>query len=130
MENAEKRLLRWFSDLNGEGRAHLLAFAEFLHGRHSKAEPVISEPLAIPRPVEESVVKSIRRLAATYPMLDNSKMLHETSMMMSQHVMQGRPAAEVIDDLELLFRRHFERWSEERAVEAREEASAADGVGG
>ncbi len=117
MDADEKKLLKWFSALDDEGRGQLLAFAEFLHERRPQREPDTAEPLDIPRPTEESVVKAIRRLAETYPMLDNAKMLHETSMFMSQHVMQGRPAVEVIDDLELLFRRHFDQWREERAGE-------------
>lgn len=85
----------------------VLAFAEFLTQR---AEPVreMPPPVDIPRPDQESVVKAIKRLAATYPMLDRAKMLNETSILMTQHVMQGRDAVEVIDELEILFRRHYE----------------------
>ena len=124
MDASDKKLLKWFSALDGEGRGQLLAFAEFLHGRRPRA-PEVSVPVEIERPTEESVVKAIRRLSDTYPMLDRAKVLHETSMLMSQHVMQGRPAVEVIDDLELLFRRHFEDWNEERAEDAAA-ASAGD----
>ena len=117
MDASEKKLLKWFSALDGEGRGQLLAFAEFLYGRRPKA-PEVTAPVAIPRPLKESVVKAVRRLSETYPMLDRAKVLHETSMLMSQHVMQGRPAVEVIDDLELLFRRHFDDWSEEQAEDS------------
>ena len=88
--------------------AQLLEFAEFLHARHAVA-PVSQEPLTIPRPMQESVVKAIRRLADTYPMLDRGRMLNETSALMTAHMIQGRAATEVIDELEIVFRRHYEK---------------------
>jgi hypothetical protein len=36
-------------------------------------------------------------------------MLNETSGLMTEHLMQGRPAPEVIDELEALFRRHYQQ---------------------
>jgi len=42
-------------------------------------------------------------------MLDKAPMLHETSALMSAHILQGRPAQEVIDGLESLFSGHYER---------------------
>ncbi|MDA8093069.1 MAG: Crp/Fnr family transcriptional regulator [Betaproteobacteria bacterium] len=106
----EKRLLKYFRGLPSAQRETLLAFAEFLAGRHEVAAPeLVGSPVALARPVEESVVKAIKRLRATYPMVDASKLLHETSHYMSQHVMQGKPAKEVIDELEVVFARHYER---------------------
>lgn len=87
----------------------VLDLTEFLAARASHSPRAIPEPEYQPRPAEESVVKAIKRLSATYHMLDKSKMLHETSSLMSEHVMQGRPAAEVIDELERIFRRHYEK---------------------
>jgi hypothetical protein len=51
----------------------------------------------------------MKRLSATYHMLDKSKLLNETSALMAQHVMQGRPAHEVIDELEVVFELHYRR---------------------
>ncbi len=85
----------------------LLEFAQFLQERYGACE--LPAPESIERPAQESVVKAIKRLAATYPMLDRAKMLHETSALMTQHVMQGRDAVEVIDELEIVFRRHYEK---------------------
>ena len=67
------------------------------------------EPVNLPRPENESVVAAIRRLSKSYRMLDKSDMLHETSDLMSSHVLKGRPAEEVIDELEVLFLRHYEK---------------------
>jgi hypothetical protein len=110
MRTQDKKLLSLFRELPEPEQATLLAFAEFLAGRSAASRlPVASEPQPIPRPAEEKVVQAIRRLRETYPMLDHGKMLHEVSHHMTQHVMQGRPAREVIDELELVFRAHFER---------------------
>jgi hypothetical protein len=49
-------------------------------------------------------------------MLDHSKMLHEASSLMAQHMMQGRPAEEVIDELEEMFRRDFDKFLEAQGV--------------
>ncbi len=110
-----ERLLAVYRALDEAGRRSLLDFAEFLRqraGGEAEAAPAeavaVPPPRDIPRPAGESVVRAIRRLAETYPMLDRGAMLNETSALMAQHVMQGRPAAEVIDELEALFRRHYD----------------------
>jgi hypothetical protein len=108
-----ERLVALFAGLPEDKRAELLQYAEFLHARF--AVPAASaEPQAIPRPESESVVKAIQRLRATYPMLDPAKLLNETSVLMSQHIMQGRDVVEVIDELEIVFRTHYERHSGEK----------------
>ena len=65
------------------------------------------EPQVIPRPENESVVAAIKRLTATYPMLDKPQLLNETSALMTKHVMQGVGVVEVIDELEDLFLRFY-----------------------
>lgn len=109
--NTEKRLREILSDLPEAPAAALLEYAEFLATRYGGPKEV-TEPLEISRPAKESVVKAIRRLGATYPMLDRSKMLNETSVLMTQHVMHGRVAVEVIDELEIMFKRQFEKLAE------------------
>lgn len=110
MRSQDKKLLNLFRGLPDAEQDTLLAFAEFLAQRTALAKPAVEQlPRAIPRPAEEKVVQAIRRLRETYPMLDHGKMLHEVSHHMTQHVMQGKPAREVIDELELVFRAHYER---------------------
>lgn len=104
-----KRLLKLFRELSEEQQRTLLSFAEFLASQGEQAPREIPEPEAIPRPEGESVVKAMKRLSATYHMLDKSKLLNETSALMAQHVMQGRPAEEVIDELEVVFEMHYKR---------------------
>ncbi len=105
----ERRLLRLFRAMSPERRTGLLDYADFLLTRECP-DPATTpaRPLDIPRPERESVVKAIKRLRATYPMLDRSKLLHETSALMTQHLVHGRPAADIIDELECLFRQHYQ----------------------
>lgn len=110
--SADKRLLDVYKRLSEAERKTLLDFAEFLLSRSEPAEPASLEIKEIPRPAEESVVAAMKRLRETYHMLDHSKMLHEASSLMAQHMMQGRPAEEVIDELEELFRRDFDKFLE------------------
>jgi len=110
----EQKLRRLFRALDEEGRRTLMAFAEFLAERQqeSAATEPLPEPRDIPRPEDESVPKAIRRLAETYPMIDRDRLFQQTSALMAQHVMQGRPAAEVIDELEALFAETYRKMLE------------------
>lgn len=113
MATDEKRLLNLYKQLAKSERESLLAFAEFLSSRSSaKAETPGPRPTpkAIPRPKEESVVAAIKRLSDTYHMLEKPKLLNETSALMTQHLMQGRDLVEVIDEMEEIFRRHYDEW--------------------
>jgi hypothetical protein len=105
----ERQLLKYFQELDAQSKQSVLDFTEFLATRGVPVEEVAQTLQNIPRPQNESVVKAIKRLAATYPMLDRSDMLNETSALMTEHIMQGRLAREVIDELEALFRTHYER---------------------
>lgn len=106
----ERRLTRLYRSLGEADRHTLISFAEFLARDERPAvdpEPA-QQPNPLPRPEGETVVAAIRRLSLTYAMLDRGPMLHETSALMSAHVLQGRDATEVIDALEALFERHYQ----------------------
>ncbi len=110
----ERRLTRLFRGLDEASRSTLLRFAEFLSAsRHTPVDgtlakaPALAEPDIIARPPVESVVGAIKRLSQSYPMLDRRLMLDETSILMAAHVLNGRPARDVIDELEALFTRHY-----------------------
>lgn len=113
MNQEEKRLLNLYRDLAGSQREMLREFAEFLRARGAAhvETTVPQSPVAIPRPEGESVVGAIKRLSATYPMLERSHLLNETSLLVTQHVVHGRDAREVIDELEVLFRTRYENSS-------------------
>lgn len=91
-----------------EARRNLLDFAQFLAERYPTDTATVQQPLSIPRPPEESVIAAVKRLSATYPMLNKDTMLHETSALVAQHLIQGRQASEVIDELELIFLQRFQ----------------------
>ena len=118
MNVQEKELLRAFRELPDEQKKSLMDYAEFLASRTPQVmgaqEEASTEPLPIERPAQESVIKAVRRLMATYPMLDRSKLLNDTSGFITQHVIHGKPAVEVIDEMEVFFARHYETYRAEQ----------------
>ena len=111
----ERQIIKIFKSLDLINQETLLAFGEFLQTRADSsnlddqpADVVASEPVDIPRPEEESVIKAIKRLSATYPMVDKETILHPISNLMTSHMIQGRKAPEVIDDLQVLFLGEYE----------------------
>lgn len=113
-DSSKERLTQIAALLDEADRQSLLAFAEFLAARSRPQMGPAVEPESIPRPDRESVVAALRRLSKTYHMLDKSKVLHESSGLMSQHIMQGRDAVEVIDELEAVFRRYYDCYRDEK----------------
>lgn len=126
MSGESKKLLRLYRELSPARQQALLEYAEFLAGRDEAdgLNAVPQEPVHIPRPEQESVVKAIQRLMASYPMLDRNKLLHETSAQMTRHLIHGVPAVEVIDELEIIFRRHYELRAQNSDEGDRDEGAA------
>ena len=116
----ERQLIKLYQSLSEADRNTVFAFAEFLHSKSSdssepssKTEELVSKlPLNIPRPTEESVIKAIKRLTNNYPMVDKEGILHPISGLMTSHIMQGRDAIDVIDELEALFLKEYENLAE------------------
>ena len=106
-------MLSVFEQLSAADRAAVRSFAEFLLHQSRGAQPpraapaVVPEPEPIPRPDNEKVVAAVKRLSKTYFMLDKTRMLGVTSELVIQHIVQGRDAAEVIDELERVFETHY-----------------------
>ena len=119
MTPEERRVARLYRSLSAADRATLIAFGEFLAQRATGATapgPAARlEPEVIERPAQETVVAALKRLRRVYAMLDHGVLLHEASALMSTHVLHGRPAAGVIDDLEALFARHYTAYREASA---------------
>ncbi|HEX5636496.1 MAG TPA: Crp/Fnr family transcriptional regulator [Gammaproteobacteria bacterium] len=109
-QKMSQQLAQIFAALPEAEQKTLLEFAEFLKSRAPQVEAVPSEPLQIPRPDEESVIAAIKRLNQTYPMVERKSLLNETSDLMMQHMMRGRAAMEIIDELEALFERKFQEF--------------------
>lgn len=109
----EKRLRSLFRELNPQDQATLLKFAEFLATASAgfiTENQDCPEPELLERPVTESVVKAIKRLKASYPMLSPDALLSPTSDLMAAHMIKGRPAPEVIDELEQVFAEHYQKF--------------------
>jgi hypothetical protein len=98
MSGQERRLLDLFHRLDGRGRDSLLDFAEFLAGR-------LPAPRRGPieRPAQETVVQAIRRLNRAYPSLKRHRLMPRVEQLLASHMVDGRPAGEVIDEIEALF---------------------------
>lgn len=118
MKPIEKKLIKLFNRLGAPERDMLLGFAEYLLSRaenNNQDQQAIPTPLDVPRPEQESVVAAIKRLSSTYHMLDDTRLLNQASILMSQHVMQGRQAEHVIDELQTLFEDFYQDLFSERS---------------
>jgi hypothetical protein len=112
-------LINLLEKLTPTDLATVTRFAEFLLARPADAplptaadsvaqvSADIPEPQAIPRPDGERVVAAVKRLSSTYFMLDKKHMLGATSDLVTQHLLQGRDAVDVIDELETLFQEQY-----------------------
>lgn len=113
---SEQRLNELLRLLKPDDQFALLRFAEFLAYSATQSESIKTSlplPEDIERPQEESVIMAIKRITATYPMINKDKLLHQTSELMAGHVMQGRSAPDVIDELEQLFAQHYQQLKNE-----------------
>ncbi len=115
LSDTERALLDVVRRLPEAQRQTLQDYAEFLLARHGEeAQPPVprhpERPEVRPRPEKESVVGAIKRLSASYPMLDKTRMLNDTSALMTAHLIQGRAAPAVIDELEQLFLREYQHY--------------------
>ena len=98
-----------------DARSSLLDFAEYLAQKSSLAEISVetqekSQPVVIARPENENVINAIKRLRASYYMLNTDGLLNEASTLMTQYMVHGRDQQAVIDDLETLFDNHFQKY--------------------
>lgn len=118
VSSTEKKLLSFFKKLTSEDQQTLIKFADFLASVERETEldsGVVTEPLGslepkdIPRPKEESVIKAIKRLSQTYDSVDKSTLFNDISALMTEHLMKGREASLIIDELELVFSKAYQK---------------------
>mgnify|MGYP000334879856 CR=1 FL=1 len=117
MNNTERKCLNILADLDNSDQQSVLSFAEFLRAKAKEEGRFVivqQEPLNILRPEEERVVAAIKRLSETYPMIKKNTLLDETSTLMSAHILQGRVATDIIDDLEVLFAKHYKQFTQQQ----------------
>lgn len=126
MTEQEQSLLDIFRKLSEHDAHSLIRFAEFLAGYELTTADIVdkdevkapteeaAEELPVPedieRPEQEKVVDALKRLSATYPMLDKKDLLDKASELVAQHVMFGKPAPQVIDEIEELFKQAYDKF--------------------
>ena len=110
---SDRKLLDLFGKLAPDQQDRLIEFAELLV---ADAPPVGDEPRILAGPAGETVTMAIRRLVRSYPALDRRRLMSEASRLMAQHALEGRGAAEVIAELEVVFARHYEKTRAEGGV--------------
>ena len=113
MSKLETALLKNLRQLPEAQKQSLADYAEFLCQRYAIEEAVPTVPLDIPRPQQESVVKAIRRLAKTYPMLDSKELFEKTSSYMMRNMMHGEDSSALIDEMEVFFLKSYHTYISE-----------------
>jgi hypothetical protein len=116
LKEQEQRLLEYYRQLSPQDCHALLRFAAYLATNQgapeaemaaqaiaSETAASIPQPQRTPRPQNERVVDALKRLSATYPMLEKKKLLDQSSTLVAQHIMFGKSAREVIDQIEKVF---------------------------
>lgn len=110
-----------FDQLEPEAQAMLIEFGRFLAMRASLSEDIAPSnppppPALRPDGENETVLHALRRLAASFPMLDRSELLHDAYPLVTAHTMEGKPAVEVIAELEQMFYLKYEKLSKQNPV--------------
>ena len=118
MTDFEGVLLSSLRKLPEAQKQTLVDFAEYLCQQYAvEVETIPQQPVTIPRPQQESVVKAIKRLAKTYPMLDSKILFEKTSSLMMRNLIHGEESGILIDEMELFFQQNYEVYISENDVE-------------
>lgn len=115
MGSKYRKLESIMDGLSPSQQQSVIDYAAFLsaQGRIDELKHHPLEPEPIERPEDESVVEAIKRLKKTYHMLDTDSLLTQVSTLMGQHLLHGREAGLVIDDLEVLFKAGYEEYCQQ-----------------
>lgn len=102
MKAYRAKLVALVAQLDDEGRRTLLEYAEFLV---SRVEADVAPGHVTEGPAGETVLQAVRRLNRDYPELRKAALMRPVGELLSQHMVDARPAAEVIEALEALYAR-------------------------
>jgi hypothetical protein len=94
------RLVMLIERLDETGVRTLVEHAEFLVGRRGVQG---DSPIAAARPPGETVLQAIKRLNRSYPGLRRAALMQPVGELLSQHMVDGRAAEDVIEELEALY---------------------------
>jgi hypothetical protein len=109
MKRDAKALVDLFNKLDKDRQQSLFDYAEFLQLKAGIVPPDIDEPVDIPKPENESVVGAIKRMKQSYPMIDSMEVFAVASNLMTDHMVKGRDAEEVINEIEALFEQTYKK---------------------
>lgn len=112
MKNKLREIKLLLAQLHDSHQQAVVDYADFLVQRY-KVESAGDRDLkleSIERPVQETVIAAIKRLKKTYYMLDTDIILDQTSALMGQHILKGREAPDVIDELQSIFQAQYEQY--------------------
>lgn len=109
MKRDAKALVDLFNTLDKDRQQSLFDYAEFLQSKGGLAKREISEPVKIQKPGEETVVGAIKRMKQSYPMIDSMEVFAVASNLMTDHMVKGREAEEVINEIEALFEETYKK---------------------
>ncbi|MBT8128898.1 MAG: hypothetical protein KJP10_02820 [Gammaproteobacteria bacterium] len=109
MKRDAKALVDLFNALDKDRQASLFDYAQFLQSRGGAVRQDIGQPVEVPKLENETVVGAIKRLKQTYPMIDSMEVFAEASNLMTDHMVSGRDAEEVINEIEALFESTYEK---------------------
>lgn len=114
MKNRSRELNSLMSQLGQEHQRAIVDYATFLVQQYNIKMPVKEglKPEDIARPEQETVIAAIKRLKKTYYMLDSDLLLDVTSSLMGQHILRGREALAVINELQSVFQAKYEEYLE------------------
>jgi hypothetical protein len=103
MKRDAKALADLFNTLDKDRQQSLFDYAEFLQAKGGIVRQDIGKPVDVPRAENETVVGAIKRLKQAYPMIDSMEVFAVASNLMTDHMVKGRDAEEVINEIEVLF---------------------------
>jgi hypothetical protein len=112
MKNKLREIKLLLAQLDDDHQQSIIDYANFLVQKYKTDNSGAGDlkPESIERPGQETVIAAIKRLKKTYYMLDTDSMLNQTSALMGQHILKGRKASDVIDELQSIFQTQYKQY--------------------
>ena len=104
-----QQLIELYESMDEDRKRSLCDFADYLY---TLADPISKEvlpPEDIPRPEKETVVGAVKRLKLSYHMVESMTVFSAASSLMTDHMVKGRDAVEVIGEMEQLFEDAYQK---------------------
>ena len=102
-------LIDLYEAMDDERKVSLCDFADFLYAQADPINKEIPQPEEIQRPEKETVVGAVKRLKATYHMIESMTVFSAASELMTDHMVKGRDVVEVINEMEILFEQSYDK---------------------